>query len=83
MQIIKKENKTSQSNKIGILLDEKNYSSLLDFFNYDFVHFNTISDGLNAVKNEKIDFLITNTYTAQYYLEKPSYSDLYGITLQG
>lgn len=83
MQIIKKESKTSQLNKIGILLDEKNYSSLLDFFNYDFVHFNTISDGLKAVKNEKIDFLITNTYTAQYYLEKPSYSDLYGITLQG
>lgn len=83
MQIIKKENKQSQSKKIGLLLDEKNYSSLLDFFNYDLLHFSTIKDGLNAVEKEEIDFLVTNTYTANYYLEKASYSNLYGITLQG
>lgn len=83
IQIIKKENSSNSSNKVGVIHSAKSYSSLPGIYEYDLVHYDTIEQALNAVKNEEINFIITNSYTSHYFLQKSLYSDLYSIALQG
>ena len=82
VQIIKKNNATNLTKKVGVVHSQKTYNPISGISNYELVRYSSVQDALNAVKRNEISFLITNTYAAHYYLQNYKYSNLHGITLQ-
>jgi len=82
VQIIKKNTVSNHTKKVGVVHSQKTYNPISGISNYDLVRYSSVQDALDAVKKDEISFLITNTYTAHYYLQNYKYSNLYGITLQ-
>lgn len=75
----------NQVKKMGLVTGSKNFMTRLKekYSQFEFILYDNIEEGLNAVVSGKIDYLIQNQYAVERLMAKPQYNNLVIIPKEG
>ena len=83
LEIIQNPIKNIETNKVGIIQNQPIINLISGVNDSDIIQFSTIEDGLNALKEGEIKFLVSDNYSSNYYLQNKDYSEFTELVLQG
>ena len=83
LEIIQNPIKNIETNKVGIIQNQPIINLISGVNDSDIIQYSTIEDGLKALKEGEIKFLLSDNYSSNYYLQNKDYSEFTELVLQG